>query len=137
MRRLDAVSQKEIEVILTRQLASCLAMPVFIVDPDGNLIFYNEPAEFILGRRFEETGEMPVDELATIFKPIDAAGGPLPAESLPIWIALRQRRLAHGQMWIRGLDGVRRHIETVAFPLIGYGQRNLGAVVIFQEVAQQ
>lgn len=131
------MSQKEIEVILTRQLASYLAMPVFIVDPDGNLIFYNEPAEAILGRRFEETGAMSVDELATIFKPTDAAGVPLPAESLPIWIALRERCLAHGQLWIRGLDGVRRHIEAVAFPLIGYAERNLGAVVIFQEVPQR
>jgi len=130
------MSQKEIEVILTRQLASYLAMPVFIVDPSGTLIYYNEPAEVILGRRFEETGEMSVDELATIFKPVDAAGAALPAESLPIYVALRERRLAHGQMWIRGLDKVRRHIEAVAFPLIGHGQRELGAVVIFQEVPQ-
>jgi hypothetical protein len=27
------VAQKEIEIILTRQLASYLAMPIFIVDP--------------------------------------------------------------------------------------------------------
>ena len=129
------MSQKEIEVILTRQLASYLAMPVFIVDPDGNLIFYNEPAEAILGRRFEETGAMSVDELATIFKPTDAAGTPLPAELLPIWIAVRERRLACGQMWIQGLDAVRRHIEAAAFPLIGHGERDLGAVVIFRGVS--
>jgi len=53
---------KDIEVILSRHLASCLAMPIFIVDPVGNLLFYNEPAELILGRRFEETGEMPASE---------------------------------------------------------------------------
>ena len=33
--------QKAIEVILMRQLASYLAMPIFVVDPDGNLLFYN------------------------------------------------------------------------------------------------
>jgi PAS domain-containing protein len=44
--------QLEIEMILMRQLASYLAMPIFIVDPVGNLVFYNEPAESILGRRF-------------------------------------------------------------------------------------
>ena len=64
-------SQKEIELILARQLASYLAMPIFIVDPLGNLVYYNEPAEGILGHRFEETGEMPVEEWTTIFQPTD------------------------------------------------------------------
>ena len=43
----------EIEIILNRQLADCLSMPVFITDIIGNLIFYNEPAEKVLGTRFE------------------------------------------------------------------------------------
>ena len=51
----------EIEIILNRQLADCLSIPVFITDTTGNLIFYNEPAEIILGTSFEETGEMPVE----------------------------------------------------------------------------
>ena len=50
-----------IEIILSRQLADCLSMPVFITDTVGNLIFYNEPAENLLGTRFEETGEMKVE----------------------------------------------------------------------------
>ena len=53
------MSQQEIEVILSRHLAECLAMPIFIVDPAGNLIFYNEPAEAILGQNYNETGMMP------------------------------------------------------------------------------
>ena len=48
----------EIEIILNRQLADCLSIPVFITDTDGNLIFYNEHAEEVLGKRFEETGEI-------------------------------------------------------------------------------
>jgi hypothetical protein len=35
------MAQKEIEVILTRQLASYLAMPIIIIDPLGTLLFYN------------------------------------------------------------------------------------------------
>jgi len=65
---------KEIEVILTRQLASYLATPIFIVDPTGTLLYYNEPAELVLGRRFEETGEMPIEEWSTIFVPVDDDG---------------------------------------------------------------
>ena len=74
--------QREIEVILTRQLASYLALPIFIVDEDGTLIFYNEPAEAILGQRFEETGEMPADEWAQAYtdhgrrRDARRAGGP-------------------------------------------------------------
>ena len=58
--------QREIEVILTRQLASYLSLPIFIVDTGGTLVFYNEPAERIHGHRLEETGEMPADEVGHI-----------------------------------------------------------------------
>ena len=71
------MSQKPIEVILTRQLAGTLAMPIFLVDADGTLVFYNEPAERLLGMRFEETGEMPPSEWSTLWEPTDADGRPL------------------------------------------------------------
>lgn len=126
-------SQKEIELILARQLASHLAMPIFIVDPPGNLIYYNEPAELILGRRFEETGEMPVGVWSTIYKATDENGEPLPPDSLPLVIALTQHCPAHRAMWIEGLDGVRRRIEVTAFPIDGQAERSLGALAIFWE----
>jgi PAS domain-containing protein len=128
------VSQKEIEVILIRQLASCLAMPMFIVDERGNLLFYNEPAEKILGRRFEETGEMSATEWATAWTPTDESGAPLPPEAQPLTIAFRERRPVHGRMWIRGLDNVQRLIEATCFPLIGQAQRYLGAVAITWQI---
>ncbi len=128
------MSQKEIEVILARQLADYLAMPIFIADPQGTLLFYNEPAERILGRRFDETGEMAVGEWSTIFRPTDETGKPLLPKSLPLVIALYEHRPAHGQFWIQGLDGVQRHIEVTAFPLIGQAERYLGAIAIFWEV---
>ncbi len=127
--------QKAIEIILTRQLASYLATPIFIVDPAGALIFYNEPAEIVLGLRFEETGEMPASEWATAFAPTDEHGKSLAPESLPLMIAVNERRPAHGRMWIRGLDGVRRLIEVSAFPLIGHADRHLGAFSVFWETA--
>jgi len=74
----------EIEIILNRQLADCLSIPVFITDTAGNLIFYNEPAEEVLGRRFEETGEMPVEVWSTIYKPIDVDGKTIPPDDLPL-----------------------------------------------------
>lgn len=127
-------SQKEIELILARQLASYLTMPIIIVDPSGNLVYYNESAEIILGRRFEENGEMPVDEWSALFMPTDETGTPLTPETRPLLIALTQRSPAHRGMWLKGLDGVQRRIEVTAFPLNGQGERYLGAVAIFWEV---
>ena len=68
------MAQNPIEVILARQLASHLAMPMFIVDPAGDLLFYNEPAEAILGRRFEEGGWMNSGEWSNTFQPVDEDG---------------------------------------------------------------
>jgi PAS domain-containing protein len=130
------MSQQEIEVILTRQLATYLAMPIFVVDPDGTLIFYNEPAETILGCRFDETGALPLDEWSQLFRPVDEHGAPLPPDERPVLIAVHERRPSHRDFWIRGLDNVVRHIEVTAFPLIGQADRYLGAVAIFWEKAR-
>ena len=127
------MSQKAVELILMRQLASSLAMPIFLVDPGGNLLFYNEPAEQLLGRRYDETGEMSVGQWSSLFTPIGEDGAPLPGEALPLNIALHKHRAAHLAFWIRGLDGVSRKIGATAFPLEGQGGRQLGAVGIFWE----
>jgi PAS domain-containing protein len=127
------MSQHEIEVILARHLAECLAMPVFIVNPAGDLIFYNEPAEAVLGQSYTETGTMPAQEWATIFQPFDVEGKLLPPEELPLVIALSKRHPAHKIFWIHGKDGVTREIEVTAFPLIGQADRFLGAIAIFWE----
>ena len=126
--------QREIEMILIRQLASYLAMPIFVVDRDGNLVFYNESAEVLLGQRFEETGEMRAAEWAATWTPTDDTGHSLSPQDLPLSIALSDGKPAHQCFWIRGLDQINRHIEAVAFPLVGQAGRNLGAVVIFWEV---
>jgi PAS domain-containing protein len=131
------VSNKEIKVILIRQLASYLAMPTFIVDPAGTLVFYNEPAERILGRRFDETGEIARDEWTTAWTPTDEAGAPLAPHDLPLWVALEKQHPAHRRFWMVGSDNVRRHIEVIAFPLIGQAGRHLGAVAISCEVGEQ
>jgi PAS domain-containing protein len=127
------MAQKAVELILMRQLASYLAVPIFLVDPEGNLLYYNEPAERLLGRRYDETGEMPVAEWSTVFTPTAGDGSPLPAGEVPLAVALRTWRPAHRTIVIRGLDGVARRIAVTALPLEGQGGRRLGAVAIFWE----
>ena len=126
--------QKDIEIILARQLASYLAAPIFIVDPEGTLVFYNESAELLLGKRFDETGEMKISTWATIFRPMNEKGEPLDSDLLPLVIAIKERRLAHSNFWIRGLDNTLRQIQVTGFPLVGQADRLLGAVAILWEM---
>jgi PAS domain-containing protein len=128
------MTQQEVEVILARHLAEHLALPMFIVDPQGNLIFFNEPAEAVLGLRFGDTGLMPASEWSTMFEPVDQSGDPIAPQELPLMIAMTQSHPAHKGFWIRGLDAKVRQIELTAFPLIGQSGRISGAVSIFWEV---
>jgi PAS domain-containing protein len=123
--------QKPIELILIRQLAGYLTIPIFLVDAEGTLLFYNEPAELLLGRRFDEAGEMKLEVWSTVFLPKDEHGAALPAEALPLFVALRQRRPAHRIIQFTGLDGTAKMIEVMAFPIEGQDGRHLGAVAAF------
>jgi PAS domain-containing protein len=130
------MAQQPIELILARELGSHLVTPIFIVDPDGGLLFYNEPAEKLLGSRFDESGPMPLSEWSTVFIPRSASGERLPPESLPLVTALRERRPAHASFWISGLDGVARELEVTGLPLEGHADRLLGAIAIFWEAPE-
>ena len=125
--------QHEIVLILLKQWASYLATPVFMVDQTGTLLYYNEPAEVLLGTRYDETGEMPLEEWGTVFAPVDRDGAPLLPEKLPLAIAVQHRRPAYGQISITGRDGVRRDLSVTAFPLVGQNDRHPGSVAIFWE----
>lgn len=127
----------EIEIILNRQLADCLSIPVFITDTKGNLIFYNEPAEEILGRRYDESGEMPVETWSTVFKPIDESGNPLPPDDLPLVKTLKDCFPYHKTFRIENLQGKSEKISVTSYPIIGRANRFLGAVAIFWKVKDE
>jgi PAS domain-containing protein len=129
------MTQKDIELILLRQWASHLSMPIFLTGADGELLFYNEPAEALIGLRFDEAGEMPASLIARIFKTKNADGTPMTADQLPLTVALQQRRPSHRVVRFEGLDGVSRVVEVTAVPITAQGERNLGAVVFFWEAA--
>lgn len=116
-----------------RELADHLATPIFVVDAAGDLLFYNEPAERLLGSRFDETGKLPFAEWTTMFTPTNADGTPKVAEELPLAIAVQQQHPAQGEMWIRGLDGEHRRLIVTAIPLQGQWGEHLGAAAIFWE----
>jgi PAS domain-containing protein len=123
-----------VELILIRHLASRLAVPVFVVDRAGDLVFFNEPAEAVLGRRFDEIRSMPFDDWTTAFLPTDG-GDRLAVDQLPLVVALRQGVPAHRTFAIQAGDGAKRTIEATAFPLVATGGELVGAVAMFWEVS--
>jgi PAS domain-containing protein len=129
-RILRAMDQYPVELILVRHLASRLAIPVFVVDATGDLVFFNEPAEGVLGRRYDEIRIMGLAEWTTAFVP-SAGGHRLDPDDLPLVIALRQSIPAHRRFDIVGADGFTRSIEVTAFPILAPSDRLIGAVAMF------
>ena len=127
----------QIEIILSRQLADCLSIPVFITDTSGNLIFYNEPAELILGKRYQETGEMPVEVWGTIFKPVDEAGKALSPDDLPLVKTLKYCQPYHKVFLIESLKGKLEKLSVTSYPILGRAGNLLGAVAIFWELKDE
>ena len=131
------MAQRDVGLILMRQLASGLAVPTLIADETGELLFFNEPAELILGERFDEAGEMTLAERTRAFEFRDEQGNPLSEDQTPLNVAMRELRAVHRRVIGRGLDGVERNVEITAFPLLGAGGHLIGAVAMFWERKQQ
>jgi PAS domain-containing protein len=125
--------QFPIELILVKQLASGLAIPTLVSDATGLLVFVNEPAEHLLGVRFDELGDQPYDAWTASFSPADGHGRRVDSSDLPLAIALRERCPAHGVLRIKGRDGVARAIEITAFPLESAHGVLEGGVAMFWE----
>lgn len=127
------MAQHPVEVILAQRLLAHLAMPGFLVDADGAMLFYNDAAEDVIGLRYDETGSVPMAAWATALAPRDEDGRPLAAEETPVVVALTSRRPVHRSMRLRGLDGVDRTVTGTAVPLEGQGGRHLGVLALFWE----
>ncbi len=122
-----------LEIILSRQFADALGIAIFLTDPEGNLLFYNEPAEQVLGLRFEDTGPMPVEEWSVVFNPTDADGNQLAPLHLPLVQTITNRKPATGDFFIESMQGSRFHLEVHSYPMISRTGDYLGAMAIFWE----
>ncbi len=128
--------QQPLELILTRQWASNLAHAVWIINDKGDMIYFNETAEKLLGLHSEFTNQIKAENISTFLKNSSLEGIPIPSESLPVNIALREHRPTHQKMRVRSLDGTSKIIESTAFPIEGQGGRHLGAISIFWEIKE-
>jgi PAS domain S-box-containing protein len=116
--------QKSLVLIRAREVAANLAVPISLLDAEGNLVFFNEAAEAMHGMTFEEAGELPAAEWPDLFA--TAA-----LEDLPAGIALFERRPVHTVVHFTGADDVERTIAVTAFPLVGREGELFGVFAIF------
>jgi hypothetical protein len=109
-------------------------MPILLLDAQGNLVYYNEDAEEILNRRFDETGEITADELLEILEVVDEQRKPIPPDERPTRITRRERRAVTRTVWMRAGSAPWRHLQATAVPLIGDCDEMLGIMHFFWEI---
>lgn len=124
-------AQKPLELILARNLLTSLSTPAFLVDGEARLLFYNEAAGALLGRSFEDSGRMDPEEWTTSFGPFAEGGTPIALDEHPLTITLRDGRPAHADFTIRSVAGEEHAIEASGFPLVGAGDAESGAMILF------
>src|SRR3954453_7164608 len=103
---------------------SALSTPAFVGGGGGLLVFYNEGAGLLLGKRFEELGTVGPEEWGALFGPFDESGEPIPYDNLPLVSAVRDGRPAHAEYMIHSSDGASHEVEVSAFPILtAHGSR--------------
>jgi PAS domain-containing protein len=134
---MSASAQKPLELIQARNLLSSLSTPTFLVNRDGDVVFYNEAAGAILGQRYEETGTLSAYDWVCRFGPFDDDGEPLfPVERQPLTPALRANRAGHAHHRIRSAAGVDIEVEVSGVPIVG-ADGFLGAMVFFWPIEEE
>jgi PAS domain S-box-containing protein len=126
--------QQPLEMILLRQLSTYLAVPMWMMDAEGTLVYYNEPAEKLLGIRYDEAGPLTSDELVSKFAVTDLDGAELPQMEFPIVAALQTRAPSHRALRFQAMDGAWRTVEVSAIPVEGQDHRLVGVFATFWEV---
>ena len=121
------------EIIVLKQFAGCLAIPMLVIGPTGDLLYFNESAEPLLGLRFDEAGELDVEEWSRIIPTFDEFGGAFKPEERPLVRALTERRPLHRRLILQRFDGHSVRVEGTSIPLVASDDRLLGALAFFWE----
>jgi PAS domain-containing protein len=120
---------RPLELILARNLVSLVSLAAVLVDVDGQIVFYNDAAAELVGRRFEEIGTMSREEWSARYGPVDEQGAALAPDELPLAVAVREGRPAYARFRVRAEHGL-VEVEAGALPLLGPAGYH-GAMVFF------
>jgi hypothetical protein len=132
----ERTTQRPLELILARNLLSTLSTPAFLVNQPGDIVFYNEAAGVLLGRRFEENGAMSAADWNQAFGPFDEQGNPIALEDQPLTMSLRRGMPGHSSHVIRSLAGDTEYtVEVSGVPVIGV-DGFLGAMIFMWQAEE-
>jgi PAS domain-containing protein len=127
------MASQPLELILARNLISGITLAAFLVDPNGELVFFNDAAGELIGRRFEEVGRLKREEWNSTFGPFDEFGQLTPTDSMPLTKALRDGLPAHDRFRVSVGDGDKLlEVDVSALPLTT-AEGFQGAIVVFWE----
>jgi PAS domain-containing protein len=119
-----------VELILARNLVSGIRLAAMLIDADGVIVFFNDAAGDLIGRRFDEVGQLTREEWSSEFGPFDEFGQVVPTDDLPVTVALREGLPANGRVHVRVHDGNLVEVELSALPLAA-ADGFKGAIVVF------
>jgi PAS domain S-box-containing protein len=114
-----------------RQLLEMLPAAIYTCDTEGRITFYNKAAAELWGRE-PETG---TDLWCGSWKIYNTDGTPMPPESCPMAVALReQREVAGHEIIIECPDGIRRHILPHPRPVFDALGKMAGAINMLVDI---
>lgn len=125
-----AAENHRLLLVQARNLITNLSLPAALTDTEGRLLFFNDAAGVVLGRRFEEVGRLPREEWGREIGPFDDEGRPIATDHLPLGTAMRGGRPAQGQFRLRFADGELHDVEVSALPLVEPGYFE-GVLLVF------
>jgi PAS domain-containing protein len=129
----ERTAHRSLPLILAREFAANLATPLVVLDEEGTIVFYNEPAERIIGQTLGEFGNLPEQEWRTRFSAERLDGTPVDNEDQPAAIARREHRPTHDTLVYTMVDGRQHTLSVTAIPLLGRDDELLGVVAVFWE----
>lgn len=117
-----------------KSLFSKLPIALYTCDKDGYILFFNEAAVDLWGRKPVAGKELWCGSWE-IYRP---DGSPLPLDECPMAIALKEGRTVHGQeIVIRRPDGSKRHVMPSPQPVFDEAGKLAGAVNMLSDITDR
>jgi PAS domain-containing protein len=110
------MATQPVELILARNLVSHITLAALLIDPDGVIVYFNDAAGELIGRRFEEVGPLERDAWNAEFGPFDEFGAVVPTQDMPVTVALREGLPATDRVRLRLRDEELVEVEVSALP---------------------
>ena len=128
--------QRNLILILARAFAAQLATAVFLLDPEGTVIYYNEAAERLTGRPFIEGAGLTAEDWLSRTRPRDEGGVEVGVQDLPLGTTMLKQEPSHGIVIFSTADGVDRRVETASFPLFAHTEDFVGSFSIMWPIEE-